>query len=246
MIFISICENPGKNCSLEAVFFLLRRTIFSCSYLHPVLESEADVFPAVQRGVLHKAVPAVYAECRERIVHPLQPRNESSYLLPLCLPLCDGLADFRKLPPHPVEPRCQLVILFLVLRLVKGDASVFLHHVHLLQQPQVLHPQPRNAEKCVFYRVVILSHAVLFYKDDIGRLQKKGFNGILIKVGRAAFLSAVKLVVALPNSLLVLAVGMTHLGGVPLPQSAHFIRPENTSMLEDHVSLPDNTSTMFL
>lgn len=44
----------------------------SCFYLHPVLESEADVLPVVHRGVLHKAVPIVLVKFRDRAVQFFQ------------------------------------------------------------------------------------------------------------------------------------------------------------------------------
>ena len=66
----------------------------SCLYLHPVLESEADVLPAVHRGIVHKAVPVVLVKFRERAVQLFQGGNKPPDFFPLRLPLRDGLADF--------------------------------------------------------------------------------------------------------------------------------------------------------
>ena len=54
---------------------------FVCSSLdlHPVLESEADLVFTVHRGVIHKAVPVILIELRERAVPPF------IFFLVLCL-----------------------------------------------------------------------------------------------------------------------------------------------------------------
>ena len=69
-IFQSARHNPRSH-SLMAPGI-----VFSSLDLHPVLEGEADVLPAVNRSVFHKAVPVILFKCRERAVHLLQAGNE--------------------------------------------------------------------------------------------------------------------------------------------------------------------------
>ena len=61
----------------------------------------------------------------------------------------------------------------------------------------------------------VCSNLILLRGQDIDRFYKQFLNGFLVQMGRCAFLTAVKFMIALPYVFPILARGMPYFGTVP-------------------------------
>lgn len=61
----------------------------------------------------------------------------------------------------------------------------------------------------------VCSNLILLRGQDIDRFYKQFLNGFLVQMGRCAFLTAVKFMIALPYGFPILARGMPYFGTVP-------------------------------
>lgn len=104
-----------------------------CLYFLPVLEGEADIVGAVDGGVFHQRVPVFQFELGKRIRQGLEALDEGFNVGSLGLHPIQLGYNFLKALFCGFKALGQVVVAFLVFRLVKGDVGIFvnglLHHI---------------------------------------------------------------------------------------------------------------------
>ena len=104
-----------------------------CLNFLPVLEGEANIVGAVDRGVFHQRVPVFQLELGERVRQGLEALDEGFNVGSLGLHPIQLCHDGFKALFGRFKALGQVVVAFLVFRLVKGDMGVFvdglLHHI---------------------------------------------------------------------------------------------------------------------
>jgi len=104
-----------------------------CLNFLSVLEGEADIVEAVDGGEIHQRVPVLQLELGERIRQGLEALDEGFNISSLGLHPIQLRNDGLKALLGGFKALGQVVVAFLVFRLVKGDVGIFvnglLHHI---------------------------------------------------------------------------------------------------------------------
>ena len=161
--------------------------------LHPILKGKLHIFLAVDRHKIHHGVPGSLV----KIIHLL--RQVPQLLQP-------RLRRFK--PPH------QGIIAFCVFTLALRDAGVF-PDAFLYQLRRHVHLSDLKCRVPDFLKAC--KDAGLLIVDGVQRIYEKLPDDFLVQMWCGAFLPSVKLMIALPNYLLVFIIGIPDLGGVPSP-----------------------------
>ncbi len=183
-----------------------------------VLESEANVVFGIDRDKIDHAVPKFIGKLRDGIQFG-EFRKELLDHLFVSLFLGNRLFHFFEASFGAVKPLCKAVVAFLVIILILrhtgilGDAFFNLlgDHVHFSLQACPLLQKSRGIENRVLDGFKICNQGILICDDDVHRFNEKLFDFCLRDVGRPAFAVFIEFVVALPDDLFVLIVGVPNL-----------------------------------
>lgn len=184
-----------------------------------ILEGEADVVDAVNGGEVHHAVPAFKGELRQCIRHLFKGAQEGSHVGAGCLLLLNLGGDFFQSGLGPVEALHQAVVAFLVFGLIQSGASVLLNgllyhvgnHLCFFKELCLFRFQLDGVEQERLHLSAVGDDRRLCGQQLVCRRKEVQLDFFIRQVRCLAAAVAIEFVIALPDGLAVLAVGMPHL-----------------------------------
>lgn len=184
-----------------------------------VFECEADVVDAVDGGEVHHAVPAFKGELRQCIRHLFKGIQEGSHIGAGSLLFLNLGGDFFQSGFGPVEALYQAVVAFLVFGLVQGGAGVLLngllYHVGnylcFFEELGLFSFQLGGVEQERLHLSAVGDDRRLCGQQLVRRRKEMQLDFFIRQVRCLAPAVAIKFVIALPDGLAVLAVGVPHL-----------------------------------
>ena len=192
---------------------------FLCLDFLTVLEGEANVIGAVDRGVIHHAVPAFKGELSQCIRHLFKGVQESSRVGSGRLPFLNLGGDFFQSGLDPVEALYQAVVAFLVFGLVQRGAGVLLNgllyhvgdHLRFFEELGLFRFQLGGVEQERLHLSAVGDDRSLCGQQLVRRRKEVQLDFFIRQVRCLAPAVAIKFVIALPDGLAVLAVGVPYL-----------------------------------
>lgn len=185
----------------------------------PVLKGEADVVDAVDSGEIHHAVPAFKEELCQCIRHLFKGIQEGSHVGAGHLLFLNLGGDFFQSGFGPVEVLHQAVVAFLVFGLVQRGAGVLLngllYHVgdrlRFFEELGLFRFQLGGVEQERLHLSAVGDDRSLCGQQLVRRRKEVQLDFFIRQVRCLAPAVAIKSVIALPDDLAVLAVGVPHL-----------------------------------
>lgn len=184
-----------------------------------VLEGKADVVDAEDCGKVYHAVPAFKGELSQCIRHLFKGIQEGSHVSAGSLLFLNPGGDFFKSGLGPVEALYQAVVAFLVFGLVQGGAGVLLNgllyhvgnHLRFFEKLGLFRFQLGGVEQERLHLSAVGDDRSLCGQQLVRRRKEVQLDFFIRQVRCLAPAVAIKSVIALPDDLAVLAVGVPHL-----------------------------------
>lgn len=184
-----------------------------------VLEGKANVVDAVDGGEVHHAVPAFKGELRQCIRHLFKGIQEGSHVGAGRLLFLNLGGDFFQSGLGPVEALYQAVVAFLVFGLVQGGAGILLNsllyhvgnHLRFFEELGLFCFQLGGFEQECLHLSAIGDDRSLCGQQLVRRRKEVQLDFFIRQVRCLASAVAIEFVIALPDGLAVLAVGVPHL-----------------------------------
>lgn len=180
-----------------------------------VLESEADVVFGVNRHAVNHAVPKFIGKLCDGILLG-KFLEELLNHISVSLFLCNRLFHFFEVGFGAVKPLCKDVVAFLVIFLilrhtcVLGDAllNLLCDHIHLSLQVCSLLRNCRGVKDCILDGFKVGNKLILFGKENVHRFDETLFDFCLRDMRLSAFAIPIEFVIALPDELSVVVIGV--------------------------------------
>lgn len=184
-----------------------------------VFEGEADVVDAVDGSEVHHAVPAFKGELCQCIRHLFKGIQEGSHVGAGRLLFLNLGGDFFQSGLGPVEALYQAVVAFLVFGLVQGGAGILLNsllyhvgnHLRFFEELGLFRFQLGGFEQECLHLSAIGDDRSLCGQQLVRRRKEVQLDFFIRQVRCLAAAVAIEFVIALPDGLAVLAVGVPHL-----------------------------------
>lgn len=184
-----------------------------------VLEGKANVVDAVDGGEVHHAVPAFKGELRQCIRHLFKGIQEGSHVGAGRLLFLNLGGDFFQSGLGPIEALYQAVVAFLVFGLVQGGADILLNgllyhvgnHLRFFEELGLFCFQLGGVEQERLHLSAVGDDRGLCGQQLVRRRKEVQLDFFIRQVRCLAAAVAIEFVIALPDGLAVLAVGVPHL-----------------------------------
>lgn len=190
-----------------------------CLYFLSILKSEADVVGAVNRGVIHHAAPAFEGEFRQDLRHLLECCKEVIHAGAGGLLFFNHGSDRFQSGLGPLKTLDQALVAFLVFALVKGNVGILPdgllnhigNHLRFFKELGLFGFQVAGVKQEDLHFSTVGNDLVLGGQQLVCRRKEVALDFFICQVWCSIMFVAVKLVIALPDGLAVLAVGVPDL-----------------------------------
>ena len=181
-----------------------------------VLEGKANVVDAVDGGEVHHAVPAFKGELRQCIRHLFKGIQEGSHVGAGRLLFLNLGGDFFQSGLGPVEALYQAVVAFLVFGLVQGGAGILLNgllyhvgnHLRFFEELGLFCFQLGGVEQERLHLSAVGDDRSLCGQQLVRCRKEVQLDFFIRQVRCLAAAVAIEFVIALPDGLAVLGVGV--------------------------------------
>lgn len=193
--------------------------VWSGLNLLTILKGEADVVGAVDCCVIHHAVPALKGEFCQGFRQLCEGYKEVIHAGAGGLLFFNLGSDRFQSGLGPLKALDQALVAFLVFALVKGDMGILPdgllnhigNHLRFFKELGMFGFQVAGAKQEGLHFSAIGDNRILCLQQLICRRKEVALNFFICQVWCSTMLVAVKLVIALPDGLAVLAVGVPDL-----------------------------------